>query len=141
MKSCVVYKSNKEIVFVTYYLTDIGIGMLGDPIFRLSFPITKEVIEQKIDLCLAASKINIPRPPLDILKANQKNNLKKMGFSSYPMLYKNTKSYDIELSSEGYLITPNGYYDNTNPAKGLKRLTNETKLIKEKNELVNELLK
>lgn len=126
IKSCVVYKTNKEYKIVTESETDTGLFISDEPVFILPSTISDDELITKIFLSLNSSKEEIifpvNREAMDKWQTKQLNNLNEKSFVD---LYKNSRSCLIRIEDKILTIYP---YEYGGARKGL--IVNEEKIEK-----------
>ena len=107
MKSCFIYKTEKEYKIITEHESDTGLGLEDKPIFIL--PIESDIvnIKESIFKSLNSSRKNVPFPK-DV-KEWQKEGLKRMAEKSFKGLYEKSNSVGIRIEKNILTICPSKY--------------------------------
>lgn len=117
MKSCVIYRTDKEYKIVTESETDTGLFVSDTPVYILPLTISDEILKEKINNCLQNSKTGIKMPEtregFSEWQKEQLTNLQEKTFSS---LYKKSRSCLVRIESGQLTIYP---YECLDVKKGL----------------------
>lgn len=119
MKSCTIYKTNKNYIVVTESTSDIGLGIIDDPIYTLPLDVSIDEFQKKLFECLSKSKTGVSTPKNNEWASWEKDQLLKMGQRSFTTLYKNSNSCQVSLDGNVLIISPYKYYDPNRPKDGL----------------------
>ncbi|MBP4140041.1 contact-dependent growth inhibition system immunity protein [Flavobacterium geliluteum] len=119
MKTCNVYKTDKSYIVVTESTSDIGLGIIDDPIYTLPLDVSIDEFQKKLFECLSKSKTGISTPKKNDWASWEKDHLLKMGQRSFATLYKNSNSCQVSLDGNVLIISPYKYYDPNRPKDGL----------------------
>ena len=107
MKSCFIYKTEKEYKIITEHESDTGLGLEDEPIFIL--PIGSDIanIKESIFKSLNSSRKKVPFPKN--VKEWQKEGLKRMKEKSFKGLYEKSNSVGIRIEKNILIISPSKY--------------------------------
>lgn len=107
IKSCVIYRTDKEYKIVTESKTDTGLFISDTPVYILPLTISDNILKEKIINCLENSKTGIKMPETrEDFSEWQKRQLVNLHEKSFSSLYKKSKSCLVRIESEQLVIYP-----------------------------------
>ncbi|WP_165044281.1 hypothetical protein [Dysgonomonas sp. ZJ709] len=117
MKSCVIYRTDKEYKIVTESETDTGLFISDTPVYILPLAISDEILKDKIINCLENSKTGVKMPETrEKFSKWQKEQLANLQEKNFSSLYKKSKSCLVRIESGQLIIYP---YECLDVKKGL----------------------
>ena len=119
MKSCTIYKTNKNYIIVTQSICDIGARITDDPIYVIPVETNIEELREKVFDSLNNSRTDVYTPKRDEWSLFEKRDLEKMGQKSFITLYKNSNSCNLALENDILTIQPDQYCEPNKPKSGL----------------------